>query len=123
MAELLLGNIGLKAASQATSETKRDNREPFIMFGYDRQINFMSMLIPSTVLVFTVTMSQENDFSIIETSRFEKGFQFDVDKMALSIKNIHCLISNQRAPFKNKFEIPYRLLLNHPESMFINLTA
>ena len=86
MAELLLGNIGLKAASQATSETKRDNREPFIMFGYDRQINFISMLIPSMVLGFTVTMSQENDFSIIETSRFEKGFQFDVDKMAISIK-------------------------------------
>ena len=103
MAELLLGNVGLKAASQATSETKRDNREPFIiiMFGYDRQINFISMLIPSMVLVFTVTMNQENDFAIIETSRFEKGFQFDVDKMVLSIKNIDCLISNQRALFKN----------------------
>ena len=88
MAELLFGNIGLKAASQATSETKRDSREPFIMFGYDRQINIFSMLIPSMALVSTVTMCQENDFAIIETSRFEKGFQFDVDKMALSIKNI-----------------------------------
>ena len=87
MAELLLGNIGLKAASQATSETKRDKREPFIMFGYDRQINFISMLIPTMVLGFTVTMTQENDFAIIETSGFEKGFQFDVDKMALSKKN------------------------------------
>ena len=123
MAELLLGNIGLKAASQATSETKRDNREPFIMFGYDRQINIFSMLIPSMVLVITVTMSQENDFFIIETSRFEKGFQFDVDKMALSFKKLHCLISNQRALFKNKIEIPYRLLFNHPGSMFINLTV
>ena len=69
-----LGSIGLKVASKATSESKRDDTEPFIMFGYDRQINFISMLIPSMVLGFTVTMTQENDFAIIETSRFEKGF-------------------------------------------------
>ena len=68
MAELLLGNIGLKAASQATSETKRDKREPFIMFGYDRQINFISMAIPGIVLGFAVTMGQENDLTLIDIS-------------------------------------------------------
>ena len=56
-----LGSIGLKVASKATSESKRDDTEPFIMFGYDRQINFISMAIPGVVLGFAVTMCQEND--------------------------------------------------------------
>ena len=55
----ILGSIGLKVASKATSESKRDDTEPFIMFGYDRQINFISMAIPGIVLGFAVTMGQE----------------------------------------------------------------
>ena len=58
-----LGSIGLKVASKATSESKRDDTEPFIMFGYDRQINFISMAIPGIVLGFAVTMGQENDLT------------------------------------------------------------
>ena len=60
-----LGSIGLKVASKATSESKRDDTEPFIMFGYDRQINFISMAIPGIVLGFAVTMGQENDLTLI----------------------------------------------------------
>ena len=57
-----LGSIGLNIASKASKESKRDAAQPFIMFGYDRQINYISMAIPGIVLGFVVTMSQEIDF-------------------------------------------------------------
>lgn len=53
-----LGSVGLNIASKASKESKRDATQPFIMFGYDRQINFISMAIPGIVLGFVVTMNQ-----------------------------------------------------------------
>ena len=58
-----LGSVGLNIASKASKESKRDATQHFIMFGYDRQINFISMAIPGIVLGFVVTMTQEFDFN------------------------------------------------------------